>query len=482
MSKTLSFYKASDGTAATGMNVSVIGSWVPCKIGQPVSFQMLNPTGPAGTWSLQGTNEDPAVFNSSASAVSTSLYWGAPAQPAGTAGSTSITVQATHENMRPYYTPATGGTGVVPTGFYGLGAGGVVVIPPDVAMAPASNAAAVNALVADAAALGALADDATALGALADDATALGNLADDAATLGVVADAVTVAAGEVTVLDFDGEALVKADVAALNGRGAALGVATLDAAGKLAEGLPSGIAIASPIITGGSLQGETDSPTREAALTAYANDAPGWARTQARRIAALDTGGLLTGFRVIDVEQIVLAAPTGVTAAGVQGGGGTFAGGSHGDGFVWLSGGPVIANPRTNPFAVAWRAAYQTPESADTYRLGLVGLVEAAGTGAIGGPLLGEYYTYGDHTNMIIKLVVNAAGALVTSMPVDNGVLHDWLIFSNGTTMTFYCDGVAIYTLTDLSGVGTNPCYLTARGNLGHVAKITDMCFAFART
>jgi len=223
-------------------------------------------------------------------------------------------------------------------------------------------------------------------------------------------------------------------------------------------------------------------PAETASLTAYAADAVGLARTWARQIAALDTGGLLTGFRAIDIEQIVLSAPTGVTAAGVQGGGATIAAGSHNESLVWLTGGPIIANPRTDPFAVAFRAAFQTPEAAGEYRLGFVGLgVPAAGKNVVA---LGENYTHGgSQTNMCLlsNLGVTTWG-VTTSAPVDHNVLHDWLIFSNGVTMTAYRDGVAILTLTDLSGITTSPCHFVARGNLGHAPIVTDACLAFART
>jgi hypothetical protein len=239
--------------------------------------------------------------------------------------------------------------------------------------------------------------------------------------------------------------------------------------------------ITSPTITGATLTTPTiDSTTTDSDMMARLAllSTPGWHDLQSRRIEALDTGSLLTRTRSIDVEQIVLAAPTGVTASGLAGGGGSFGTGGQTNDFVWFTGGPVITSPKTEPFALAWRAAYQTPEADDTYRLAFFGL----GTPGAGNTMvaLGEYYAYGSHTHMVGITDISGESMLVTTVAVDDGVLHDWMIFGNGSTITWYRDNVAIYQLTDLSSVVNSPCHIISRGNLGHVVKITDVLFAYA--
>jgi hypothetical protein len=151
------------GAAAIDMSTDTYTAWLPTKIGQPVSFQVANPAGMVGAWKVQGTNEGDPTVAATASTVSSELYWGAPAQPGGTACETSITLQATHENMRLWYDCTSGGVGVLATGNVGVGASGVLIMPPNLAIVPASSSAALAILVAIQAALSALATNLTAV-------------------------------------------------------------------------------------------------------------------------------------------------------------------------------------------------------------------------------------------------------------------------------------------------------------------------------
>jgi hypothetical protein len=129
------------------------------------------------------------------------------------------------------------------------------------------------------------------------------------------------------------------------------------------------------------------------------------------------------------------------------------------------------------PRAVAFRAAFMTPEGADTYRQGLIGLMN--NDTSQNGLAFGEYYTWGDHTKIAVQN--GLVGALTaTSLVVDNGVLHDWLLLFDGTHLRLLCDGVIVYSSTFLTYFQELPAFIGGAGVYHHV-DITQIAFGYVK-
>jgi len=244
-------------------------------------------------------------------------------------------------------------------------------------------------------------------------------------------------------------------------------------AGKVdaSNGSATGLALTTPTI-----DGELSSATKQQALSALASVGIGWDGLQIERMQALDSA--LTGARRVSLQALAHADPTGVAPAAIEGGGLRLTDGDH-DSFLWVSD-PIIQAPKTSHWAIAWRAAYLTPSGTDTYRMGLFGLVNDAATENL---MLGEYYSYGDHANMVV-MQNGLNNPIVTSVAVANGVMHDWLMVFDGTTFTVQRDGATIAQTTTTTYFPATACRLGVRGVLTHYVDVTldDPIVGFVRT
>jgi len=118
METPITYLKASDGTAATDMSVDMVSQWFYCGTKNRVSFQNIWGAGAkAGTFKLQFSDNPNPVYNTTgtdcpADAMST------PTQPSTAASDNILCVDSLGSFAREYYTATSGGTGVLPTGWY----------------------------------------------------------------------------------------------------------------------------------------------------------------------------------------------------------------------------------------------------------------------------------------------------------------------------------------------------------------------------
>ena len=114
--KALALFKASDGTAAVDMSVSLVTEAVPTTPGTYASFTAITPAGPSGDWSA----EDSDVFNPGAltagwDAFPAGMMSSSAAQPAGSGATTRLCAFCTGSYRRYKWTPSDGGSGILPT-------------------------------------------------------------------------------------------------------------------------------------------------------------------------------------------------------------------------------------------------------------------------------------------------------------------------------------------------------------------------------
>ena len=120
------FLKASDGTAATGMDVDIVTPWSLVGAGNQVSYQLGWGAGPnageSGGWKMQFSN-DPTAGGTAAGGIGAratdypgDMLGGPPSQPDSSAGNTILSCESIGRYSRAYYVAGTGGTGVLPVG------------------------------------------------------------------------------------------------------------------------------------------------------------------------------------------------------------------------------------------------------------------------------------------------------------------------------------------------------------------------------
>lgn len=112
----LTFFKASDGTAAVDASVDLVSQWIAGDPGSPISAQVTYGAGITGTFSLEGTNTAPAPAYNSPAATGTGPHSNTPTQPSGSAGTTSLVGTVLFSFYRVKYARSSGGTGVLPAG------------------------------------------------------------------------------------------------------------------------------------------------------------------------------------------------------------------------------------------------------------------------------------------------------------------------------------------------------------------------------
>lgn len=120
----VSWYKASDDTAATGLNVDVHSQWFRCGPRDRPSVHVVTPTSITCAYKVQFTNWDvsadvtatPKVGSIEAvSDFPSGAYTATPTQPAGSGASTMIAVDSLGEWFRIFSTASSGGTSTLPT-------------------------------------------------------------------------------------------------------------------------------------------------------------------------------------------------------------------------------------------------------------------------------------------------------------------------------------------------------------------------------
>lgn len=123
-SDTVSWYKASDGTAAVDMQVALVTQWFRCGARDRPSFQTKTPAGPVGSYSLEFSDEDMRKLETTTpdmvNAFPTAAMAAAPTQPSGGAiVTTMISVDSIGEWFRGRWDPTVGqeatGEGHLPT-------------------------------------------------------------------------------------------------------------------------------------------------------------------------------------------------------------------------------------------------------------------------------------------------------------------------------------------------------------------------------
>lgn len=116
---TVSWYKASDDSAATGLNVDIHTQWFRCGPRDRPSFQALTAAGITCAYKLQFTNQDmradPTITPTMVNDYPTGAIPYSPTQPAGAGATTMICVESIGEWYRAYSTASAGGSGVLPT-------------------------------------------------------------------------------------------------------------------------------------------------------------------------------------------------------------------------------------------------------------------------------------------------------------------------------------------------------------------------------
>jgi hypothetical protein len=118
MDTPITYFKASDGTAALDMAEDMVSQPIRCGTSNRVSFQNAWGAGAkTGTFKLQFSNVPDPQYNSCwtdcpSDAMST------PTQPATAASDNILCVDSLGSFVREYYTATSGGTGVLPTGWY----------------------------------------------------------------------------------------------------------------------------------------------------------------------------------------------------------------------------------------------------------------------------------------------------------------------------------------------------------------------------
>lgn len=123
-SESLTLYKASDGTAAVDMSVGLVSSALPTVVGRYASFQIVTPTGVAGTWSVEDTNTAmPGPLSAGWDPFPAGNYSSSASQPTGSGATTTLCTFATCTSKRLRWTPTSGGTGIMPTSILGARGG-----------------------------------------------------------------------------------------------------------------------------------------------------------------------------------------------------------------------------------------------------------------------------------------------------------------------------------------------------------------------
>jgi hypothetical protein len=106
---------ASDGAAATGMDVEIVTPWERCGNKDAPSYDNSWPAGVVGTFSLEFCNPPNPTYATPGRAVPTSDYGTAPTQPTGAADGHIISAESRGEWSRCRYVPTSGGSGKLPT-------------------------------------------------------------------------------------------------------------------------------------------------------------------------------------------------------------------------------------------------------------------------------------------------------------------------------------------------------------------------------
>ena len=118
-SDTVTWYKDSDSSAATGLNVNIHTQWFRCGPKDRPSAQMLTSAGVTCAYKLQFTNQDMAGIEETSPTMINDFPSDAipysPTQPAGIGATTLICVDSIGEWFRVYSTASAGGSGVLPT-------------------------------------------------------------------------------------------------------------------------------------------------------------------------------------------------------------------------------------------------------------------------------------------------------------------------------------------------------------------------------
>lgn len=148
--------------------------------------------------------------------------------------------------------------------------------------------------------------------------------------------------------------------------------------------------------------------------------------------------------------------------------------------------GPMIVNPTTDIIYAAWRVRFDGPVDANTFCA--IGLTVAASpiSGASSG------YTYfginavngGGQVNFAVTVYDGTTTTCTaTSTPIDTASFHLVEFYSNGTTGTWYLDGVAMSVTTTMANVGGRPMTIDCGRIYGtavsHVVNVDKAYTAF---
>lgn len=115
MIKAIQWFKASDGTAATAMDVDLVSEWLVMPIGGAISWQVGWDAGATGIFFPQGSNNAGPINDISCRTSDYPDEVAAGAQPSGTAGDLTIGRYMWNGAVRLKY-DATSGTAAVPVG------------------------------------------------------------------------------------------------------------------------------------------------------------------------------------------------------------------------------------------------------------------------------------------------------------------------------------------------------------------------------
>lgn len=118
METPISFFRASDGTAALDMAEDVVSQWFHCGTNNRVSFQNIWGVGAkTGTFKLQFSDNPTPVWNTTGTDCPSDAM-STPTQPSTAASDNILCVDSLGAYVREYYTATSGGSGVLPTGWY----------------------------------------------------------------------------------------------------------------------------------------------------------------------------------------------------------------------------------------------------------------------------------------------------------------------------------------------------------------------------